>query len=137
MGEALDSIPHHEAHCARVEVWPDALGSQLALDGQKILGDEVQRIIPGDRRELSAPLRTYAAQWLRQAVRVVNALAVSCDLGAYYTGRVGLVARAIEPADTVSSDNLNVEGAHGWAVVRADRGTSHNIRGRVHHLQPS
>jgi hypothetical protein len=44
--EALDSVAHHKAHRAGVEVGPDAFGSEFALDGEEILGNAVERLVP-------------------------------------------------------------------------------------------
>ena len=118
--EALDSIAHHETHRAGVEVWPNALGAELALDRQEIVSDAVERLVPTDRRELPASLGTDAAKRLGEAIRVMDALPIARDLGADDAGCVGLVARPMDAADALAADHLDVESANRRAVVRTD-----------------
>ena len=120
MREALDSVTHHETHRARVKVWPHAFGSELALDRQELVSDAVERLVPRDRLELPASLGSDAAKRLGQPIRVMDALPVSSDLGADDAGGVGLIARAVDSADALSADHLDVESADRRAVVRTD-----------------
>ncbi len=82
--------------------------------------------------ELAGALRPDAAQRLGQTVLVMDALGVARDLRADDAGRVALIARAVDAADARAVDHLDVERADGRAVVRTDRGTSHDVEGRVH-----
>jgi hypothetical protein len=118
--EAFDSVAHHETHRAGVEVRPDAFGPEFALDRQEIIGDAVERLIPTDWRELAASLRAYTAQRLGKPIRVMNSLPIAGDLGADYTGRICLITRAVDTADTLSADHLDVQSAYGRAVVWTD-----------------
>ena len=120
MGEALDSVAHHETHRAGVEVRPHAFGSEFALDRQEVVGDAVERLVPTDRCELPASLGANASKRLGQPIRVMDALPVASDLGADDAGRVGLVARAVDAADALAANHLDVESANRGAVVRTD-----------------
>ena len=120
MREAFNSVAHHETHRAGVEVRPDAFGPELALDRQKILGDAVERLVPTDWRKLAASLRADTAQGLGKPIRMMNSLPIAGDFGADYTGRICLIARAVDAADTLSADHLDVESAYRRAVVRTD-----------------
>src|SRR5580692_3933092 len=132
MREALDSVAHHEAHRAGVKVRPHALGSEFALDRQEVIGDAVERLVPTNRCELAASLRANASKRLGQPIRVMDALVVTSDLGADDAGRIGLVARAVDTADPLAANHLDVERANRGAVVRTDRGTPRNLGDRVH-----
>ena len=118
--EALNSVAHHETHRAGVEVWPHGFGSEFALDGQEIVSNAVKRLIPTDRRELPAALGADALERLGQPIRVVDTLVVTSDLRADDAGRVGLFARAMDTADALAANHLDVERANRRAVVRAD-----------------
>ena len=118
--EALDPVAHHETHRAGVEVWPHAFGSKFALDRQEIVRDAVERLVPTDRRKLPASLGADAAKRLSEPIRVMDALPIASDLGADDAGRVGLVARAVDAADALAPDHLDVESANRGAVVRTD-----------------
>ena len=120
MSEALDSVAHHEAHRSGVEVWPYALRSELALDGQKIVRDAVERFVPPDRRKLPASLGADATKRLSEPIRMMDALPIPSHLGADDPRRIGLVARPVDAADTLSADHLDVESANRGTVVRAD-----------------
>ena len=80
--QPLDPVAHHEAHRARVEIRPDAFGAEAALGLQEFLRDDVERVVPGDRLELTGALRADAAQRLGQPVLVMDALGIARDLGA-------------------------------------------------------
>ena len=120
MSEALDSVAHHEAHRSGVEVWPYALRSELALDGQKIVRDTVERFVPPDRRKLTASLGADATKRLSEPIRMMYALPIPSHLGADDPRRICLVARPVDAADTFSADHLDVESANRGTVVRAD-----------------
>ena len=118
--EALDTVAHHKTHGAGVEVGPHALGSKFALGRQEIVSDAVERLVPADRRELSASLGTDAAKRLSKPIRVMNSLPIAGDLRAHDAGRIGLTARPVDPANALAPDHLDVKGANRGAVVRTD-----------------
>src|SRR5271155_2387492 len=132
MREALDSVAHHEAHRAGVKVRPHALGSKFALDRQEVIGDAVERLVPTDRYELAASLGANASKRLGQPIWVMDALPIASDLGADDAGCVGLIPRAVDAADALAPNHLDVESTNRGAVVRTDRGTPRNLGDRVH-----
>ena len=132
MREALDSVAHHKTHCARVKVRPHALRPEFALDRQEVVGDAVERLVPTGRCELAAPLRANASKRLGQPIGVVDALVVTSDFGADDAGCVGLIPRAMDPADALAPNHLDVESTNRGAVVRTDGRTPRNLGDRVH-----
>jgi hypothetical protein len=118
--EALDPVAHHETHRAGVEIWPHAFGAEFPLDGQETLSNAVQRFVPTDRRELPASLGANAPKRLSEPIRVMDALPIAGDLRADDARGVGLVARAVDSADPLAANHLDVESANGRAVVRTD-----------------
>ena len=134
MGQALDAVAHHQAHRAGVMIGPDAFGPERALVFEKILGDDVERVVPGDRRELTGAFRPGAAQRLRQAVLVMDAFGIARDFGADDARRIALVGRAMDAPDARSVDHFDVERAGGRAIMRADGRAAEDSRGRVHQV---
>ncbi len=97
----------------------------VALGGAgQPFGDLVECRVPRDRLEGGAAHALVAdpAQWLRQPVGVMLALGIARDLGADHTRRVGLAAGAVDPADAIAVDALDLERAGAGAVMRADAG---------------
>ena len=84
----------------------------------ELFGDEIEGVVPRDRREFAATFGANAAQRMLQAVGVMNALGVARDLGANNAGRVGVVLRAADPADGVFVENLDFKRAGRRTIVR-------------------
>src|SRR4029077_3211157 len=118
--EALDSIAHHETHRPGVKVWPHAFGAEFRLGGQETVSNPAERLIPADWLKLPASLGTDAAKRPSKPIRVVDALPVARNLGADNAGGIGLVARAVDAADPLALDHLDVESANRGTVVWAD-----------------
>ena len=118
MREAIDAVAHHEAHRAGIVIGPDRLRAELALGRIEARGDLVERLVPGDARELAGALRPGAAHRIEQPLGMMDALGVARDLGADDAGRVGLLFRAADPADGAAVDHLDVERAGRRAVMR-------------------
>ena len=89
------------------------------LGGEKFLGDEVERVVPGNGLELAGAFRPLAAQRMQQAVLVVLALGVARDLGADDAGGVVVVLGAAHAADGALVEELDLERAGRRAIVRA------------------
>ena len=104
----------------------------MALRGAgQPFGNLVECVIPGNRCEPgpTGTLVADAAQRLRQALGMVLALGVACDLGADHATRIGLPRGPTDPSDAVDSgfrpgrlDPLDLEGAGARAVMRANAG---------------
>ena len=101
MAQAMDSIAHHEAHRAGVEIRPHGVRTQALFGFQKGIGNFVEGGLPTDSRELPAAFRTGAPQGMAQARGVMDALGVARDLAADHTGSVGIIGGAADLADVL------------------------------------
>ena len=99
MRKAVDAVAHHQPHGAGIVIGPDRFGAELALGGVEAIGDFVERLVPGNPRELPGALRPGAAQRMHQPVRMMDALGIARDLGADDAGGIGLQLGAAHPAD--------------------------------------
>ena len=62
VAQAVDAVAHHQAHRAGVVIGPDRSPRRGAASAcEKLLGDDVERVVPGDRRELAGALGTVGA----------------------------------------------------------------------------
>ena len=132
MRKAIDAVAHHESHRAGVVIGPDGLRAEFALGLVETRGDFVQRLVPGNPRELARTLRTGAAHRMEQPVGVMNALGVARDLGADHAGGIGLQLGAADPADRAAVDHLDVERAGRRTIVRTGGVTDIDLGMLVH-----
>ena len=132
MAQAVDAVAHHEAHRAGVVVRPHRLGAVRLLRADERFGDDVESIFPAHRGELAAALGAGAPQRTREAVGMMDALGVARDLGADHAGRVGVVLGAADAADGALAEDLDLERAGRWAVVRTSRGSDAGADGLIH-----
>ena len=114
---------------AGVMVGPDRLGAVGLLGADKLFGNDVERVIPGNRRELAAAFAADAPQRLREAVGMMDALGVARDLGADHACRVGIVLGAADAADRVLVEHFDLKRAGRWAIVRTGRGGNARAKG--------
>ena len=56
VAQPVDAVAHHQAHGAGVVVRPHGFGAVALLGLQEFLGDQIERVVPGDRRELARAL---------------------------------------------------------------------------------
>src|SRR6185369_1154260 len=119
VAQPVDAVTHHQAHGASVVVRPHRFRAVLAFDVDEFLGDEVERIIPGDRLEAAGTFGPDPAQRVFQPVGVMLTLGVARDLGADDTRRVIVVLGAVHTTDGVRVDEFPIERAGRWTVVRA------------------
>ena len=114
VAQAVDAVAHHQAHRAGVEIGPHRFRAVLALGFQEFFGDEIERVVPGDRLERARAFRARAAQRLRQPVGMMDALGVARDLRADDAGRVGVVrrprTRPMVRSSRSSTSSAQVEG---------------------------
>src|SRR3954449_2974210 len=61
MRKAVDAVAHHEPHRAGIVVRPDRLSAEFAFGRVEAIAYFVQRLVPGNPRELSVALSTRAA----------------------------------------------------------------------------
>src|SRR5262249_876293 len=118
VAQAVDAVAHHEPHGARVVVGPDRLAAATSLRFVELLGDEIERVVPGDRRKVAGALRSLAAQRMEQPVGMMDALGVARDLGADHAERVVILLRAANAADRALVDRLDLWRAGRGAIVR-------------------
>ena len=118
MRKAIDAVAHHESHGAGVVIGPDRLSAEFTLGLIETRGDFVERLIPGNPRELARTLWSGAPQRMEQPVGVMNALGVTRDLRADDARRIGLQLGAADPADRAAVDHLDVERAGRRTIVR-------------------
>ncbi|MCY1221265.1 hypothetical protein D9M72_333130 [compost metagenome] len=121
----------HQPHGAGVAVRHDRLRIARG-DRLQAGGDGVQRLLPGDRRELAFALPADALHRRQQPVRVVGALGVARHLGAQHALRAGMVgiARYLDGTAVLDGDE---QGTSVGAVMRtggADDAGSHGVSGR-------
>src|SRR5437867_495314 len=64
MREAIDAVAHNEPHGAGVVIGPDRLRAEFALGLVEARGDLIERIIPGNPRELAGAFGSGAAHWM-------------------------------------------------------------------------
>src|SRR5262249_8377065 len=83
------------------------------------VGDLVERLVPGDRREVALALRPDPPQRRQQARRRVDALLVALHLAAQEAAREGVAATALAPDQWAAVDGRD-DRAEVRAVVRAD-----------------
>src|SRR5262249_23986371 len=100
---------------------PHRLAAMALRRSGEVIGDDVERVVPGDRREaLGIALGTGAAQRLRETLRVMLALGIARDLAADDAGGVGMPGPAVDAADRARVDPLHRERAHARSIMRAD-----------------
>jgi hypothetical protein len=123
MAQAMDAIALHPPHGAGVVMRPYRLRAVPLCRLRECFRDAVERLVPADRHEsrTADALVADAAQRRAQALRVVLALGVACDLGADDARRVGMVPAAMHAADRALILPLDIERASARAIMRTDR----------------
>ena len=115
VAQPVDAVAHDEAHGAGVVIRPHRLRAVALLGLDEFLGDEIERVVPRDRRERAVRL---AHQRPHQPVGMVHALGVARDLGADHAGGVVVVLGAAHAADGVRVEHFDFERAGRRAIVR-------------------
>ena len=118
VAQAMDSIAHHEAHRAGVEIRPHGVRTQALFGFQKGISDFVERGLPTDSRELPAAFRTDAPQGMQQARGVMDALGVARDFAADHTSGVGIISGAADLADVLRIEPFYFERTGRRTVMR-------------------
>ena len=133
VAEAVDPVPLHEPHGAGVVVGPHGLGPVAGRLPRERRRHRVERLVPGDPRELPGSLGADAPQRMEEPVGMVDALGVAADLLADHAGRVGVARGAADPTDRPRVLALHLERARAGAVVRTDG--RHDLDRRLSHDQ--
>ena len=102
----------------------------MLFDAQQVLCDFVQRILPVDGFKIVAAFAALAAQGLNQAVRMMDALAVSGHLAADDPGGVSIRCRTADFANGGFIYFFDLQGAGGRAVVRTGAVVDHVLAPR-------
>ena len=89
-------------------------------------------VIPADALEHAGALGALALQGVEQTVWMVDALGIAAHLLADHAQRVGIVLRTTDPSDGALVEHLDLEGAGGGAVMRADRDAGLDVGQDVH-----
>src|SRR6266851_7331758 len=123
MAQPVDAVALHQPHRPGVVVGPHGLAAETLRSGGEFLGDDIERVVPGNLLECRAvPLVADAAQRPAQALGMVLALGVAPDLGADHAGGVAVRRGTADAADRMRVDALDLERAGARAIMRADGG---------------
>src|SRR5579883_1752662 len=124
MAQPPYAVALHEPHRAGIEMRPYALCAPALRRQRQALGDLVERVVPGDRREGRAPpaLVADAAQRRCQALGMVLPFGVARDLGADDAVRIGLPGGPAQTPDPHPVDALDRERAGARTIMRANAG---------------
>ena len=109
----------HQALMRAVAVAEQRQRSRLGDDGLPARRDLVERLVPGDRRELAFALRADAAQRRGEALGRMHQFGVAVDLGAGKAGGERLVGIALD-AHHASVLDMRKQRAHVGTIVRTD-----------------
>ena len=90
MRQAVDTVAHYQPHGAGIVVRPHRLGTEVAFGGIEARRDFVERLVPGNPRELAGTFRPRSAHRIQQPVCVMDTLGVTRDLGADDASGIGL-----------------------------------------------
>ncbi len=115
----MNAVAHHQTHGTRVVIGPDAFRARALLGLLKFLGNEIERVVPGNSLEFTCAFVAFAPQRMQQPLGVVLALGVAGNLGADHTGCVVVVLRTAHTPDRPLVEQLDFQRAGRWAIVRA------------------
>jgi hypothetical protein len=132
VAQTIDAVAHHEAHGAGIVIGPDGLGAETLFDFEELASDNVERLVPGNALELPRSLRARALHRIEQPLRMMDALRIARHLRADHARRVAVGLRPVHTPDRLAVDHLDVEGAGGGAIVRADGRTAFDAGSLVH-----
>ena len=119
MTQAIDTVTHHQAHGAGVEIRPHRFRAVFAFGAQKRIGHFIERVVPTDRHKIATAFGTAAFERCGQARRMMDTLGVTCHLAADDAGGITVVARTAHAANGVGIEFLDFQGAGGGTVVGA------------------
>ena len=127
MEQAVHQAAVHQALMGGVGVAQQGERTALGDDRLPLGRDLVERLVPGDRRELARPFRAGAPERRLDALGGVNEVGVAVDLSAGEARRVRMVWIALHAHDLAVLD-MGDERAHVGTIVRTD-----DSNGRLHH----
>ena len=121
MTQTVDPVAHHKAHRACIIIGPDTLASISSFSFFESLRRQIQGLIPRDFVPLAGPFFAFAKQRFREPIFVMDTLGIAGNFRANHTSRIGLLFRPVNASDFVMRQNLHIQGAGGWAIMRAGR----------------
>src|SRR5262249_27619526 len=121
VAQPVDAVALHQTHGAGVVVWPHRLRAQAPLGFEELLGDEIERVVPGDRLIPPGAFRPGAAHRPKQPAGMMYALGVARHLRADHAGGVAVVGGAANPADGALVEDFDLERAGRRTIVRTGR----------------
>ena len=132
-----------EPHAAGADVGPDGLGAEIPDRAGQPLGDLVERLVPGDALEVSAPLGTAAPHRMEQAIRRLGVGDVAVHLVAQDAASEGMRGIALQPhgapvlhGDDPAAGVRAIERARAEDLARAVRSPASRVRSAVHGDHP-
>jgi hypothetical protein len=130
--QPMDAVAHHIAHRAGIQIWPHGLGTVGLFGMDELFGHAIERLVPRDRNELATALRASSPQRLLQAIGMMHAFRITRDLRADHASGIGIVLGAADATDGVVAENLDLERAGRWAIVRTDGREEAGADGLIH-----
>ncbi len=122
VAQPVDAVAHHEAHGAGIVIRPHPFRAVAPLGLEEFLGDEIERVVPGDLPERALAFRADALQRMLEPVLVMHALGVARDLGADDAGGVVVVLGAAHAADGALVEQFDLERAgRGQSCGQAEK----------------
>ena len=91
VAQPVNAVAHHQPHRAGIIIGPHRFRAVALLGFQETLGNDIERVVPGDGRELAGAFRPGPAQRLQQALRMMFAFGVTRDLRADHTGSIVVI----------------------------------------------
>src|SRR5205823_272722 len=122
VAQALDPVALHESHGAGIEIGPNGFRTVALRRAREGFGDNIERIVPGDRRKRLTPAAflSDAPQRCGEPQRMVLAFGVTRDFGANHTGRVRIAFSAVNSPDRPLIEPLYFERAGARAIMRTN-----------------
>ncbi|ESZ36215.1 hypothetical protein X733_05615 [Mesorhizobium sp. L2C067A000] len=118
MAQPVDAVALHQPHRAGIEIRPDGLGAVFFFGRDEFLGDDVECRFPAGFFPDAVALGAGANKRLQQSVRMMDTIGIARDLGADHTSRIGVGLGAMDAADAVAIEQLDLERAGRRAIMR-------------------
>ena len=121
VAQPVDAVALHQPHRAGIVIGPDRLRAVFLLGRDELFGDEVERRLPARFLPGALALGAGADQRLQQPVGMMDAVGIAGDLGADDAGRIAVGLGAMDAADAVAIEQLDLERAGRRAIMRTGR----------------
>lgn len=117
MTQTVHGITLHQAHCARIDIWPDTLRAIIRFSLEEPLRYKIKCGIPTRLFPDALTLRASTNKRLQQAVGMMNTLGITRNLGADDTRCIGIFLGTAHTADLTGIQNFNIQRAGRWTIV--------------------